>query len=131
MFAVPEFTVYPNTSTPATPAAAAVAVAAPSLTALIRAVTTLPRPVAGPVPVADPRVRVWISVLHPGQHTAATYDARQGAFAVLDGSVEERSGGSPRPLTPGQVRAFGPGYRHEVRNPGTHPVHTLHIQIHP
>jgi mannose-6-phosphate isomerase-like protein (cupin superfamily) len=122
MFAVPEFTVYPAASAPA---------AAPSLTALLRVVTTLPGPIAGPVPVDDPRVRVWISVLRPGQHAAATYDARQGAFAVLDGPVVERSGGPPRPLAPGQVRAFGPGYHHEVRNPGPHPVHTLHIQIHP
>jgi len=117
MFAVPEHTVLSTRALPPlTPTALVRAVAATSV-------------VPGPVPVDDPRVRVWASHLPPGHRATLSYDAGQGAFAVLSGAVTERSGGRTLPLRPGQVRVFGPGYHHEVHNTGTTPVLAVHIQI--
>jgi mannose-6-phosphate isomerase-like protein (cupin superfamily) len=89
-------------------------------------------PVAVPLPWDDPRVSIWLSVLppsHPG--SLRGYDAQQGAFAVLAGHVVEQTGGRTRALRPGQVRVFGPGYRHLVRNGGAEPAVSVHVQIRP
>lgn len=125
MFAVPDLTVY--SSSPAAPTASP---SPPSLTVLVRAVLAMTAPAAGPVPADDPRVEIWTSLLQPGQVNSLTYEARQGAFAVIDGTVVERACGILRPVWPGQVRVFGPGYHHEVRNTGPRPLHTVHLQLH-
>ena len=129
MFAVPEHTVLRRPPhRPLTP------------TALVRAVTADPprwrellsRASSGPLPlpVDDPRASVWLSVWLPGE-TGPTerYDGAQGAFAVLSGVITEHAGGSDRTLRPGQVRVFGPGYRHSVSNPGAEAAVTVHVQI--
>lgn len=127
MFAVPENTV-PTLSDRSL-----------NLSSLIRAVTAEPprwrellsHSGAAVLPYDDPRVRIWLSVWPPGGPAATrTYDAPQGAFAVLSGLIVERSGGGARTLRPGQVRVFGPGYRHRVLNAGAEQAVTVHLQIH-
>ena len=127
MFAIPEYTVL------RTPAPHPL-----SPTALVRWVSSSPswRELLSdaaqprPVPYDDPRVQIWLSVWPPG--TVAPwhrYDASQGAFAVLSGVVVEHAGGTARTLRPGQMRVFGPGYRHTVRSAGPEPAVTVHVQI--
>lgn len=88
---------------------------------------------SAPLAWDDPRVTIWLSVW-PRRHRRQArhyhgYDAPQGAFAVLSGQVLEQSNGRARILRPGQVRIFGPGYRHSVRNVGVEPAVTVHVQI--
>jgi len=136
MFAIPEHTVPPPPQQPPL-----------SPIALVRAVTADPRwrellsdgsPGAGaapvPLPWDDPRVEITLCVLQPEMQDPAFirgYDAPQGAFAVLSGQAVEHSRGRSRPLECGQVRVFGPGYRHAVVNSGIEPAVTVHVQIRP
>jgi mannose-6-phosphate isomerase-like protein (cupin superfamily) len=129
MFAVPELTVLSPLSHRSL-----------SPTALVRSVTADPRwrdlLSTGSVPIRmpwnDPRVEIWLSAWPPRSHGPGvdhTYDASQGAFAVLSGRVVEYAGGRSRTLQPGQVRVFGPGYRHRVVNASAEPAVTVHVQI--
>jgi mannose-6-phosphate isomerase-like protein (cupin superfamily) len=133
MFAVPELTVLSPLSHRSL-----------SPTALVRSVTADPRwrdlLSTGSVPIRmpwnDPRVDIWLSAWQPRSHGPGvehTYDALQGAFAVLSGQVVEYAGGRSRTLRPGQVRVFGPGYRHRVVNADADAdaelAVTVHVQI--
>jgi len=127
MFAIPEYTVLrPLDPRPLSP------------TALVRWISSDPArwrdlPALATtqlVPYDDPRVRIWLSVWPPGAAPSARrYDAAQGAFAVLDGAVVEHASGTSRTLRPGQVRVFGPGYRHAVRTAGPERAVTVHVQL--
>lgn len=137
MFAIPEHAVLePVSHHPLSPATLIWSVSsdAPRWRELLSRANALRQlaTVALPLPWDDPRVAIWLSVLpprHPG--SLRGYDAPQGAFAVLDGRVVEQSGGRTRALRPGQVRVFGPGYRHLVRNGGAEHAVTVHVQIRP
>ncbi|HEY0639266.1 MAG TPA: hypothetical protein VGD67_16570 [Pseudonocardiaceae bacterium] len=121
MFAVPENTVVARPRGPHGPL---------TLTALVRAALAAP-PAPGRLLPLDAGGAVWVSALAPGQAVSTAYTAAQGAFAVLTGTLREHTADTVRDLTPGQVRVFGPGYTHEVRNPGPHPALAVHIQLGP
>jgi mannose-6-phosphate isomerase-like protein (cupin superfamily) len=74
---------------------------------------------------------VWLSGWLPGQRTPPhAHDERvQGAFAVVSGLLVERSWDRSRTLRPGQVRVFGPGYRHSLLNAGLDPAVTVHVEL--
>lgn len=136
MFAIPEHTVLPPLQQPPL-----------SPIALVRAVTADPRwrrmlsageLTVGSSPVHlpwdDPRVEISLSALEPHMSSPTLvrgYDAAQGAFAVLSGQVIEHSDGRSRTLRCGQVRVFGPGYRHAVANHGDDLAVTVHVQVRP
>ncbi len=76
---------------------------------------------------------IWLLSWLPGQQTGFhDHGASAGAFAVALGSLAEQGapGGrprrSPRIVTAGSVRAFGPDYVHNVRNDATQPAVSLH-----
>lgn len=146
MFAVPEYTVLPpfssrvSAATQMRHAAASPLPAPPAVAAIVRSIgadqpcwhgllagTSQFATVA--LPHEDPRVRVWLSGWPPGQRDSFRYEAPQGAFAVLSGLVEERTGGDTRILRPDQIRIFGPGYRHWVQTAGPVPAVTVHVQV--
>lgn len=129
MFAIPENTVlHPLQPHPLSPTALVRWASSTQWSDLLReAAPTLP------LPYNDPRVRIWLTVLSPGDAfpRSQRYDASQGAFAVLNGVVVEETGDTARTLRPGQARVFGPGYRHTVRNAGAEPAVAVHVQINP
>jgi|GEM_PF-5458167 len=137
MFAVPENTVLPapRPESPFDPL-----LVLPTPAALVRLAGADPsrwrellagrtRPAQLPIAHRDPRVRVWLSGWQPGQRGDRSYPAPQGAFAVLSGVVVERACQRVRILLPGQIRIFGPGYRHTVQGAGAAPAVTVHVQI--
>ncbi|HEY3259501.1 MAG TPA: cupin domain-containing protein [Pseudonocardiaceae bacterium] len=137
MFAIPEHSVLPPvTHHPLSPTAVVRSVGSDPLRwrGLLASATAIGRPVLEPLtlplPSEDPRVTTWLTVWPAGHRgTLRGYDAHQGAFAVLSGQVIEHAGGRVRTLRPGQVRIFGPGYRHRVRNAGAEQAVTVHVQI--
>src|SRR5258708_39422891 len=71
----------------------------------------------------DDRYELWLISWLPGQSTGFhDHGGANGAFSVVWGALDERvaprSGiaAAVRPVTQGVVRAFGPGYVHDVRN---------------
>src|SRR5690606_13522508 len=50
----------------------------------------------------------------------------RGAFAVALGVLQERDLGAVRDVRPGEARAFGPEYLHEVRNVSSAPAISVH-----
>ena len=80
----------------------------------------------------------WLLTWLPGQSTGLhDHGGSAGAFAVLDGVVEESTlapAASHRPaalvqrtLSAGRVRSFGPDYVHDVTNTGSAPAVSLHV----
>jgi predicted metal-dependent enzyme (double-stranded beta helix superfamily) len=82
---------------------------------------------------ADEHAEVWLLGWLPGQHTGRhDHDGAAGAFTVVSGLLTEQvhraAGGEiVHTLTPGQSRAFGPSYAHEVRNDGPDPAVSIHV----
>lgn len=73
---------------------------------------------------------VWLMSWLPGQGTDQhDHGDATGAFTVISGVLTEHvlHRGITHPLTQGQARVFGPGYRHQVRNDGPDPAVSLHV----
>src|ERR687887_114914 len=65
---------------------------------------------------------IWLISWLPGQCTGFHDHGRSaGAFAVALGSLDEHDIAGARTVEAGQVRGFGPGYIHDVRNGGAAP----------
>jgi rhodanese-related sulfurtransferase/mannose-6-phosphate isomerase-like protein (cupin superfamily) len=71
---------------------------------------------------------IWAISWMPGQSTGFhDHGASAGAFVVTTGVLEEhRLGEQPLVLYPGQPRAFGHDYTHDVRNVSLAPAVTIH-----
>ncbi|MFG2019098.1 cysteine dioxygenase [Actinomadura geliboluensis] len=70
---------------------------------------------------------IWLISWLPGQSTGLhDHGGSRGAFAVALGALEERDPGAVRTVAPGEVRAFGPEYVHEVRNTSAAPAISVH-----
>jgi len=71
---------------------------------------------------------VWVISWLPGQSTGFhDHGASSGAFIVATGILEEhRPGERPRVIHPGEARAFGPDYAHDVRNRSLAPAISIH-----
>jgi rhodanese-related sulfurtransferase/mannose-6-phosphate isomerase-like protein (cupin superfamily) len=71
---------------------------------------------------------IWVISWLPGQSTGFhDHGSSSGAFVVATGSLEEhRPGARPLPLHPGQSRAFGTDYTHDVRNDSFAPAISIH-----
>jgi quercetin dioxygenase-like cupin family protein len=76
---------------------------------------------------------LWLLSWLPGQQTGFhDHGASAGAFTVTLGVLSERTvhagrpQPSPRTIRKGAVRAFGPGYVHDVRNDATQPAVSIH-----
>ncbi|TDD86331.1 cysteine dioxygenase [Actinomadura darangshiensis] len=71
---------------------------------------------------------VWLISWLPGQSTGFhDHGDSAGAFAVALGTLAEHHVRSGRDLGPGQVRSFGPGYVHDVRNTSGAPAVSVHV----
>ncbi|MGH3521020.1 MAG: cysteine dioxygenase [Haloechinothrix sp.] len=83
---------------------------------------------------------VWLMSWLPGQHTDLhDHGDTSGAFTVVSGRLTEvvaRPNAVERPgatgvdvheLHVGQSRVFGPGYLHQVHNPGPDPAISIHV----
>jgi mannose-6-phosphate isomerase-like protein (cupin superfamily) len=71
---------------------------------------------------------IWLISWLPGQCTGFHDHGRSaGAFAVALGSLDEHDIAGARTVEAGQVRGFGPGYIHDVRNGGAAPAVSVHI----
>jgi quercetin dioxygenase-like cupin family protein len=73
---------------------------------------------------------VWLMSWLPGQSTDRhDHGDSTGAFTVVSGVLTEDvlHRGMTHPLTAGQSRVFGPGYRHRVRNEDPDPAVSLHV----
>jgi rhodanese-related sulfurtransferase len=71
---------------------------------------------------------IWVISWLPGQSTGFhDHGASSGAFVVATGILEEHSPGErTRVIHPGQPRAFGPDYAHDVRNISLAPAISIH-----
>jgi rhodanese-related sulfurtransferase/predicted metal-dependent enzyme (double-stranded beta helix superfamily) len=71
---------------------------------------------------------IWVISWLPGQSTGYhDHGASSGAFVVATGILEEhRPGERTRVIHPGQLRAFGPEYAHDVRNESLAPAISIH-----
>ncbi|SNT48477.1 Predicted metal-dependent enzyme of the double-stranded beta helix superfamily [Actinomadura meyerae] len=70
---------------------------------------------------------IWLISWLPGQGTGLhDHGGSRGAFAVALGALEERDPGAVRTVAPGEVRAFGADYVHEVRNASAAPAISVH-----
>jgi rhodanese-related sulfurtransferase/mannose-6-phosphate isomerase-like protein (cupin superfamily) len=71
---------------------------------------------------------IWVLSWLPGQSTGFhDHGASSGAFVVATGILEEhRVGERPRVIHPGESRAFGPDYAHDVRNVSLSPAISIH-----
>jgi len=71
---------------------------------------------------------IWVISWLPGQSTGFhDHGASSGAFVVATGILEEhRPGERTRVIHPGQPRAFGPDYAHDVRNLSLAPAISIH-----
>lgn len=71
---------------------------------------------------------IWVISWLPGQSTGFhDHGASAGAFVVATGILEEhRIGERFRVIPPGQARAFGTDYAHDVRNASTAPAVSIH-----
>jgi rhodanese-related sulfurtransferase len=71
---------------------------------------------------------IWVISWLPGQSTGFhDHGVSSGAFAVAAGILEEHRPGEPtRVIHPGEPRAFGPDYAHDVRNVSLAPAISIH-----
>lgn len=70
---------------------------------------------------------IWLISWLPGQGTGLhDHGGSRGAFAVALGVLQERDLGAVRDVRPGEARAFGPEYLHEVRNVSSAPAISVH-----
>ena len=71
---------------------------------------------------------IWVIAWLPGQSTGFhDHGSSSGAFVVATGSLEEhRPGETARAMRPGESRAFGPDYSHDVRNVSVAPAISIH-----
>jgi len=71
---------------------------------------------------------IWVISWMPGQSTGFhDHGASSGAFVVATGVLEEHCvGEGGRVILPGQARAFGPDYAHDVRNASLAPAISIH-----
>lgn len=86
---------------------------------------------------ADSAQEVWLLSWLPGQRAGLhDHGTATGAFTVVHGalteSVARRDAAhgaveSMHTLEAGQSRVFGPGYVHEVTNPGPDPAASMHV----
>lgn len=86
---------------------------------------------------STPDFEVWLLSWLPGQHTEVhDHGGAVGAFTLVSGQLTERvfrtdRAGRPaetrHDLEVGQSRVFGPGYRHQVHNPGPDPAVSIHV----
>jgi predicted metal-dependent enzyme (double-stranded beta helix superfamily) len=84
----------------------------------------------------DDGQQVWLMTWLPGQKTDLhDHGPTTGAFTVVSGALTEQVVRSTltgtvehrHPLRPGQSRAFGPGYVHQVVNLGPDPAVSVHV----
>jgi rhodanese-related sulfurtransferase/mannose-6-phosphate isomerase-like protein (cupin superfamily) len=75
-----------------------------------------------------PDYDIWVISWLPGQSTGFhDHGASLGAFVVATGRLEEhRPGEQTLVIHPGQPRAFGPNYAHDVRNVSLAPAISIH-----
>jgi rhodanese-related sulfurtransferase/mannose-6-phosphate isomerase-like protein (cupin superfamily) len=75
-----------------------------------------------------PDYDIWVISWLPGQSTGFhDHGASSGAFVVASGILEEhRPGGRTRVIHPGNPRAFGADYTHDVRNVSLAPAISIH-----
>jgi rhodanese-related sulfurtransferase len=75
-----------------------------------------------------PDYDIWVISWLPGQSTGFhDHGASSGAFVVATGILEEhRPGERTRVIHPGEPRAFGPDYAHDVRNASLAPAISIH-----
>jgi rhodanese-related sulfurtransferase len=75
-----------------------------------------------------PDYDIWVISWLPGQSTGFhDHGASSGAFVVATGTLEERRPGEPASVVyPGEPRAFGPDYAHDVRNASLAPAISIH-----
>jgi rhodanese-related sulfurtransferase len=71
---------------------------------------------------------IWVISWLPGQSTGFhDHGASSGAFVVVTGTLEEdRPGEGAHAVHPGNARAFGPDYAHDVRNVSLAPAISIH-----
>lgn len=71
---------------------------------------------------------IWVISWLPGQSTGFhDHGESAGAFVVATGVLEEhRPGEQPHAILPGQPRAFGADYAHDVRNASLAPTVSIH-----
>jgi rhodanese-related sulfurtransferase/mannose-6-phosphate isomerase-like protein (cupin superfamily) len=71
---------------------------------------------------------IWVISWLPGQSTGFhDHGESSGAFVVATGILEEhRPGEQPLEIHPGEARAFGPDYAHDVRNISLAPAVSIH-----
>jgi len=79
-----------------------------------------------------PGYEVWLLSWLPGQSSGLhDHGHSSGVLTVLQGTLHERArtarGEARHILTPGQQRAFAPGYRHEVVNDSLEGAVSLHV----
>jgi mannose-6-phosphate isomerase-like protein (cupin superfamily) len=76
----------------------------------------------------DDSHEIWLISWLPEQATGFhDHGESAGAFAVALGSLEEHDIAGARAVPVGQVRGFGPGYIHDVRNVASGPAVSVHI----
>jgi predicted metal-dependent enzyme (double-stranded beta helix superfamily) len=76
----------------------------------------------------DDSHEVWLISWLPGQATGFhDHGESAGAFAVSLGSLDEHDIVGGRTVVAGQVRGFGPGYVHDVRNVASGPAVSVHV----
>ncbi len=75
-----------------------------------------------------PDYDIWVISWLPGQSTGFhDHGASSGAFVVATGILEEHHlGERTRVIHPGKPRAFGPDYKHDVRNVSLAPAISIH-----
>jgi len=75
-----------------------------------------------------PNHDIWVISWLPGQSTGFhDHGESSGAFVVATGTLEEhRPDEQPIVIHPGQPRAFGPNYAHDVRNHSLAPAVSIH-----
>jgi rhodanese-related sulfurtransferase/mannose-6-phosphate isomerase-like protein (cupin superfamily) len=75
-----------------------------------------------------PDYDIWVISWLPGQSTGFhDHGASSGAFIVATGTLEEhRPGEQASVVYPGEPRAFGPDYAHDVRNASPAPAISIH-----
>jgi quercetin dioxygenase-like cupin family protein len=75
-----------------------------------------------------PGYEVWLLTWLPGQGSGRhDHGPSSGVFTVLEGELTEHARGARHVLGADTLRAFAPGYVHEVVNYGLLPVVSLHI----
>jgi rhodanese-related sulfurtransferase/mannose-6-phosphate isomerase-like protein (cupin superfamily) len=75
-----------------------------------------------------PDYDIWAISWLPGQSTGFhDHGESSGAFVVATGTLEEHPAGErARIIHPGELRAFGPDYTHDVRNVSNAPAISIH-----